>query len=215
MDIASIRRRIEYLIQVDSSLYASALLNSGCSCARCGWCCRYNFDIRITKDISRPSNAISIFPEDIRRIIKGTGNEWNKIALPDIYSCLSDGDNIWVIGWILKRNDAGDCVFYRGGSCAIYKYRPMICRCYPFFMDEKGLDIMHCEGGKDKIAEEIADQAGLLLKRYEIKKLQSYISILSQLKDKLDIANLCSLPEDYSGNFLVCDNEGISLRRLL
>jgi len=90
----------------------------------------------------------------------------------------------------------------------------MICRCYPFFMDEKGVDLMHCEKGHDKITKEKAAQVGLLLKRYELKKLQSYINIMSLLGDKLDIDNLCSLPENYSGNVLVCDNEGISVRLL-
>lgn len=140
--------------------------------------------------------------------------KWDDIAQPDLYSCLSDGEKILSIGWILRRNDAGECVFYRNHECTIYRWRPMICRCYPFFMDEHGVEVMHCGGLENKITKEGAEEMALVLKRYEIKKLRSYISIISQLRDKLDFANLWSLPKDYSGIVLVCDGEKISRRSL-
>ena len=214
MDAASLRRGIDRLIHTHSSVLANAIQNSGFSCMRCGWCCRENFKIRITSTISRPSNAISIFPDDIRRIIKGTGMNWDEIAQPDIFSCLFDGEKIMAIGWILRRSDAGECVFYRNHECTIYGWRPMICRCYPFFMGEHGVEVMRCEGLGNKITKEDAEEMALILKRYEMKKLRSYISIISQLRDKLDFANLWSLPKDYSGIVLVCDGEKISRRSL-
>ncbi len=214
MDIATLRCRMERLIHTQSSIFVPDILNSGFSCLRCGWCCRENFNIRITQDILRPSNAISVFPGDIRRIIKGTGRQWGEVAQPDIYSCLFDGENIWAIGWILRRNDAGDCIFYKNGTCTIYRWRPMICRCYPFFMSGQDVDIMHCKGLGNKITLQHAKEMGKLLKRYEIKKLQSYIRIITQIEDKLSFSNLRSLPHDYSGDVLVCDGETITLWRL-
>ncbi len=214
MDIVSLRGRVESLIHAHSRDYVPDILKSGFSCARCGWCCRENFSIRITKDILRPSNAISIFPDDIRRMMKGTGMKWDDVAQPDIYSCLSDGDNIWAIGWLLRRNDEEECVFYRDGACTIYKFRPMICRCYPFFMGERGVEVMHCEGLEKEMARESAEGMALMLKRYEMKKLRSYIRIMAQLGDKLNFANLRMLPRGYEGEVLVCDGEGISMRRL-
>lgn len=214
MDIISLRGRVESLIHAHSRDYVQDIRKSGFSCARCGWCCRENFSIRITKDILRPSNAISIFPDDIRRIMKGTGMKWDDAAQPDIYSCLSDGDKIWAIGWLLRRNDAGECVFYRDGACTIYEFRPMICRCYPFFMGGHGIDIMHCDGLGKEMARESAEGMALVLKQYEIKKLRSYISIMEQLGDKLSFANLRMLPRGYEGKVSVCDGEGISVRWL-
>ncbi len=214
MDIASLRLRIDRLIHTHSVAFVHNIRISGFSCGRCGWCCRENFKIKITEDILRPSNAISIFPDDIRRIIKGTGMKWDEIAGPDVYSCLSDGDIIWAIGWILRRNDAGDCVFYRSGACGIYEWRPMICRCYPFFMGECDVDVMHCEGLGKKMTKARAVEMGKLLKRYEIKKLQSYIGIIKQLGDKLDLANLRLLPYGYSGGIFVCDGERISKHKI-
>ncbi len=215
MDAASLRQRIERLIQTHSSVFASSIRGSGFSCVRCGWCCRMNFNIRITEDILRPSNAISIFPDDIRRIIKGTGMKWDEVAQPDTYSCLSDGENIWVIGWLLRRNGAGDCVFYRAGECAIYEWRPLICRCYPFFMGEKDVEVMRCEGLGNRITEEKAEEMAWILKRYEMKKLRTYIKIIQQIGDKLKFANLRPMPRGFEGEVFVCDGEGISPRYLL
>ncbi|VVB95712.1 Putative zinc- or iron-chelating domain protein [uncultured archaeon] len=214
MDTVSLRGRVESLIHAHSRDYVPDIRKSGFSCARCGWCCRENFSIRITEDILRPSNAISIFPDDIRRIMKGTGLKWDDVAQPDIYSCLSDGDNIYAIGWLLRRNDAGECVFYRDDACTIYEFRPMICRCYPFFMGERGVEVMHCEGPRKVLAKESAERMALVLKRYEIKKLRSYISIMAQLGDKLSFANLRMLPRGYEGEVFVCDGERISVQRL-
>ena len=209
MHIASLRSRMERLIQTHSSAFIPAILGSGFSCARCGWCCRENFNIRITEEISRPSNAISIFPDDIRRIIKSTGKQWDEVAQPDTYSCLSDGEGIWAIGWILRRNN-GNCVFYRDGECSIYEWRPAICRCYPFFMGEPCVDIMRCEGLGNRMTRESAGEMAMILKRYELKKLRSYVHIIEQLGDRLSLASLVPLPRGYEGELVVCDGEGVT-----
>jgi Fe-S-cluster containining protein len=214
MNITSLRRKIERQVHTNSSTLVPDILKSGFSCARCGWCCSRNFDIKITDEISRPSNAISIFPGDIRRIIKTTGLKWDEVAQPDIYSCFSDDDKILVIGWMLRRNDEETCIFYKNGGCTIYSCRPMICRCYPFFMGEGGIEIMHCSGLGKVADNENAVEIGLALKRFEIKKLQSYIRIMEQIGDKLISNNLRALPGNYSGEVLVLDGETISKRIL-
>ena len=210
MDIASMRQRLEYLVHTHSSVFAAQILESGLTCARCGWCCRENFNIRITKEILRPSNAISVFPDDIRRIMKGKGLQWDEIAQPDIYSCLDDGKNIRLIGWILQRGDNSNCVFHRNGGCSIYEWRPMICRCYPFFMGEHGIEVMQCEGKKNDIMEEKAKEMALLVKRYEMKKLRNYIGIISRVGEKLKLSDLLQLPHEYEGEVMVYDGENIS-----
>jgi Fe-S-cluster containining protein len=214
MNITSLRRNIDRQVHTNSSALVPDILNSGFSCARCGWCCHRNFDIKITDEISRPSNAISIFPADIRRIMKTMELKWDDVAQPDIYSCFSDDDKILVIGWMLRRNDEETCVFYKNGGCTIYSCRPMICRCYPFFMGEGGIEIMHCSGLGRVDDNEKAVEIGLALKRFEIKKLQSYIRIMEQIGDKLISANLRRLPDNFSGEIIVFDGETISKRSL-
>lgn len=219
MDIASLRQRIEYLVHTHSSVFAAQILESGLTCARCGWCCRENFNIRITKNILRPSNAISVFPDDIRRIMKGKGLQWDEIAQPDIYSCLDDGKNISLIGWILRRGDNSNCVFHRNGGCSIYELRPMICRCYPFFIGEQGIEVMQCGGKKNDIgdlkAKQMAREMALLVKRYEMKKLRNYIGIIYLLGEKLRLSDLLQLPHRYEGEVIVYDGETISHRLII
>lgn len=139
--------------------------------------------------------------------------QWDEVAQPDIYSCLSDGERILAIGWILRRSEAGDCVFYRKGECSIYEFRPMICRCYPFFMDGNCVDIMHCNGLGNEMTKEGVEEMARMVKRYEMKKLWSYIGILEQIGDKLNLANLLALPRGYEGEVFVCDGEGIVRQR--
>jgi Fe-S-cluster containining protein len=214
MNITSLRRKIERQVHTNSSALVPDILGSGFSCIRCGWCCSRNFDIKITDEISRPSNAISIFPGDIRCIMKATGLTWDEVAQPDIYSCFSDDDKDFVIGWILRRNDKETCVFYKDGGCTIYSCRPMICRCYPFFMGEDAVEVMHCSGLGKGAEIENAIEIALALKRFELKKLHSYIRIIEQIGDKLIFSNLRALQGNYSGEVLVMDGETISKRSL-
>jgi hypothetical protein len=77
-------------------------------------------------------------------------------------------------------------------------------------MGEHGVDVMCCNGLGNKITKESAEKMARLLKRYELKKLRSYIGIIKQLGDALDFANLRPLPMDYYGEVFVCDGETIS-----
>ncbi|MCX9015054.1 MAG: hypothetical protein OIN89_09755 [Candidatus Methanoperedens sp.] len=73
---------------------------------------------------------------------------------------------------------------------------------------------MHCEKGNEELTENCAAEIGLVLKRYEIKKLQSYIRIIKQMGEKLKLSNLHQLPENYSGKVFVCDGETVSSCRI-
>ncbi len=81
-------------------------------------------------------------------------------------------------------------------------------------MGEEGVEIMHCNGLGKVADNENAVKIGLALKRFEIKKLQSYIRIMEQVGDKLIYNNLRALPDNYSGEVLVLDGETMSKRIL-
>jgi hypothetical protein len=81
-------------------------------------------------------------------------------------------------------------------------------------MGEEGIEIMHCGGLKKKTLNENALEIGRSLKRYELKKLHSYILIIEQIGGKLNIAAMKSLPEKYSGDVLVFDGESVSRCKL-
>jgi len=111
------------------------------------------------------------------------------------------------IGWILRRDASGNCIFYSGNSCSIYEWRPLICSCYPFFIDGAVVEVMQCGGLHRRMTARRAELMGWLLRRYEIKKLQSYINIVRQLGSRLDIASLRVITGDYPDKVIVCDGE--------
>jgi hypothetical protein len=80
---------------------------------------------------------------------------------------------------------------------------------------ERSVEVMHCNGLGNKITKESVEKMARSLKRYELKKLRSYIGIIRQLGDALDFANLCPLPRGYCGDFFVCDGEAISRRQFV
>ncbi len=83
----------------------------------------------------------------------------------------------------------------------------MICRCYPFFMGEKDVEVMRCGGLGNKMAKKEALEMAQMVKRYEIKKLRSYIRIIEQLEENLSLAKLGMVPRNYSGEVVVFDGE--------
>ena len=40
----------------------------------------------------------------------------------------------------MKKTVEGDCIFLRNGSCSIYEARPLICRFYPFQLQNREND---------------------------------------------------------------------------
>jgi hypothetical protein len=77
-------------------------------------------------------------------------------------------------------------------------------------MGERDVDIMHCKGLGNEMTQERAEEMARMLRRYEIKKLRSYIGIIGQLGDRLSFASLRALPHGYEGEIFVCDGERIS-----
>jgi hypothetical protein len=80
-------------------------------------------------------------------------------------------------------------------------------------MGEEGVEIMHCTGLGKEAEYENSAEIGLALKRFELKKLQSYIRIMEQIGDRL-ISNNLRAPGNYTGEVLVLDGEMISKRIL-
>jgi hypothetical protein len=81
-------------------------------------------------------------------------------------------------------------------------------------MGEDAVEVMHCSGLGKGAEIENAIEIALALKRFELKKLHSYIRIIEQIGDKLIFSNLRALQGNYSGEVLVMDGETISKRSL-
>ena len=200
MLLENLRSELEKSSTINIDVVTHVLREVGFKCEQCGWCCYPDPEFMIDiKGIQRPSNAISVFPGDIRNIVEATGLEWLDVVDPDIYSGIK-GEEILAIGWILKRKADGSCAFFdvENKSCTIYKDRPLICRCYPFFLDGDGrLVVRHCRAALRAIEKDDVKIQGRLLVEYLTAKTRNYIAIAEGLKDVLDLDRLCNIkPED-------------------
>jgi Fe-S-cluster containining protein len=202
--------------EIDPDNVSDLLKETGFRCKRCGWCCCPDPEfITDIMGIQRPSNAISVFPGDVRNIVEATGLEWLDVVEPDIYSGIR-GVNIWAIGWILTRKADGSCTFFdvESKSCTIYEHRPLICRCYPFFLDSDGrLVVRHCRAARRAIKkDDVEVQSGLLIE-YLAAKTRNYIAIAEGLKDVLDLDRLCHIKPEAGLVLYVFDGENMVMKK--
>lgn len=126
----------EYRATMDEENLTARIQEIGFSCTRCGECCRQG---------SGDDNLVMVTPAEIRRISSQCHLRAEECAEPYPERVkLCDGTEI-TFGWALRRV-AGDCTFYREGSCQIYAKRPWICRTYPFMLDGGDLLTSPCPG---------------------------------------------------------------------
>lgn len=202
--------------EIDPDHVSDLLKEAGFRCNRCGWCCRPDPEFVIDiMGIQRPSNAISVFPGDVRNIVEATGLDRLDIVEPDIYSGIG-GEKTWAIGWILKRTADGSCAFFdvESKSCTIYEDRPLICRCYPFFLDSDGrLVVRHCRAARRAIEKDEVEVQGRLLIEYLAAKTRNYIAIAEGLKDVLDLDRLCHIKAEDGQVLYVFDGENMVMKK--
>lgn len=95
-------------------------------CMRCGKCCT-NFGVCVTPfDMRRLTRASGLAPLEIVMVIDEPPDR--ERAEPAI---LIDGmPSLLVLRW--RGNPERRCMFYSGNGCMAYDSRPMLCRTYPF-----------------------------------------------------------------------------------
>lgn len=102
-------------------------------CVRCGRCCSARFG----------DNTVQLSREEAEAISRHMGVPLYELIEP---SPLRIGS--LRLGWVLKRDEDGQCVLLKEGLCAAYPVRPMLCATYPFWLREDGfeLECSECEG---------------------------------------------------------------------
>lgn len=169
---------------IDSKELKEKIKKTGFSCMMCGQCC---------SRLSENSNLVIVSAPEIRRIIEGTGLLWEEIAepYPDILNGLK-GEK-FTFAWCLKR-DKDKCRFLNDESgCLIYEFRPLICRTYPFMLDDSELLVFDCPGIGVKtenvmaeiITNELIERAGF--EQEEFEKIKEVFSSASLSGDKMNI----------------------------
>ncbi|WP_167880870.1 YkgJ family cysteine cluster protein [Methanococcoides sp. AM1] len=207
----------------------------GFSCRMCGSCCkRSGGDNRVflTSADKEMLKSCSVCPEDAAIPMLPDGM--------DMYSSSSVREHLHefeidskgrlnTFGWMLKRKGCGDCFFVgdeadheakAGGvgesnRCSIYANRSMLCRTYPFYIDNGELNTSECEGLGDDIShEDSVVLARDLIDRY-ITEINDTIHLYENFEgiqnssDSLDIFNNNLANGDLV--FVIHDSNGSSV----
>jgi len=110
---------------------------TGFSCLMCGRCCSRGED---------DDNLVLVSAPEIRAIMDFTGRPWDEIAEPYPEWMPAEGGGKFTLAWCLRRTDEA-CIFLdKNKRCTIYPARPLICRTYPFALEEGRLSVYVCPG---------------------------------------------------------------------
>ncbi|HII01735.1 TPA: YkgJ family cysteine cluster protein [Methanosarcinaceae archaeon] len=139
------------------------------------------------------------------------------LQLPELLEEDIDSEgNIHAFGWMLRRKRNGDCSFLEKGTnrCRIYPVRPMLCRTYPFYMEELKLYTCECEGlGYPISGGESLKLAEDLLSRY-LAELEDMLAVYEKFENfEKDGGGLKLARENMEKGafaFIVHDSSGVS-----
>jgi Fe-S-cluster containining protein len=176
--IADLKQALLATKELSLTELAARISELGFRCQECGECCQGE------------DNSVVVFPEEIRRIMTAAGLLWLEVVEPPAEGEWDKDGCFHTLEWRLVKKGAlegasfgASCRFYQNGRCSIYSCRPMLCRTYPFYLDNGELMHSECRGLGCKIeSEEADDLAELLVKRY-LLEIQEAIHLLERYRD--------------------------------
>lgn len=149
---------------------ASRIKAIGFECLLCGDCC-------VGEDCS-----VVVFPFEIRKILDTTGADWlDVVEPPEIGEWDTDG-NFHTLEWRMKKCGES-CKFHSETGCKIYQTRPMLCRTYPFYLDEGTLRCSECRGLGRMTGSEEAERIAAVVINRSITEICEAIALLERYED--------------------------------
>jgi hypothetical protein len=168
--LEELRKNLEATKRISTEVLASQIRAIGFECLRCGDCC-------VGED-----NSVVLFPFEIRRILAETGIGWpDAVEPPKIGECDREG-NFHTLEWRIKK-DGDSCKFHSETGCKIYQTRPMLCKTYPFYLDEGTLHYSECRGLGKNIGSDEAERIAATVINRSITEIQEAIALLEKYKD--------------------------------
>jgi Fe-S-cluster containining protein len=89
-------------------------------CQRCGRCCG---------DTIERERKVLMLEMEVERISKVTNLKPEEFSTPVSKS--------WPYGYTMRKQN-GKCIFLKDAVCQIYNYRPLLCRFFPFCLEQVG-----------------------------------------------------------------------------
>jgi hypothetical protein len=240
--ITSLKKEIESALKLCLEDLVAEIRVIGFSCKHCGKCCRRAFGdnrvmlipseiekIREFTGLSKLEIAGPFVPEivqldrleeneNINEGFFGASEENGDSFSPEILELVQeniDGDgNIHAFGWMLRRNSNLDCILLEKSTskCRVYSVRPMLCKTYPFYIEDLKLHTCECEGfGYPISAEDSQELAENLLYRY-VSELEDmlvmYKKFVNFKKDEKGLEIAKKKLGDSTCTYIVHDSTG-------
>jgi Fe-S-cluster containining protein len=168
--IAGLKQALLAAKELSLTELAALIRDLGFRCQKCGECCRGE------------DNSVVVFPEEIRCIQRATGLLWLEVVKPPKEGEWDRDGCFHTLEWRLGK-EGESCRFYQNGRCTIYSYRPMLCRTYPFYLDNGELMHSECRGLGCKIESEEADELAEQLVKRHLLEIQEAIHLLERYRD--------------------------------
>ncbi len=169
--LADLALQLERAESLSAETIAREIRRIGFRCERCGDCCRGE------------ENSVVVFPFEIRAIMAATGGEgWLDAAEPPLEGEWDVDGNFHTLEWRLRKVGR-DCKYYSEEGCRIYEARPLLCKTYPFYLEEGRLRWSECRGLGGEIGPEEAHKLAELLKRRQIVEIRVAIDLIRKYED--------------------------------
>jgi Fe-S-cluster containining protein len=165
-----LRKCLEAAKRISIEDLAAQIKAIGFECLRCGDCC-------VGED-----NSVVVFPFEIRKILAATGVGWLDTVEPPRIGEWDSHGNFHTLEWRIKK-DGDSCIFHSDAGCKIYQARPMLCKTYPFYLDEGILRFSECRGLGRKIGSDEAETIAALVIDRSMNEIQEAIALLERYTD--------------------------------
>ena len=149
---------------------AASIQNTGFKCLRCGECCRGD------------DNSVAVFPFEVRAIMEKTGQSWLEVVEPPTEGEWDAEGNFHTLEWRLRKNGER-CQYYEDDGCQIYPVRPLLCKTYPFYLDEEGLVLSECCGLANDTGPKEALRLATLVKERRLVEIQEALELVRRYRD--------------------------------
>ncbi len=168
--LEDLRKSLEAAKKLSMEELASQIEEIGFQCLGCQDCC------------CGEDNSVVVFPFEIRRLLAVTGLDWLEAVEPPSDGAWDSEGRFHTLEWRLKKKD-GSCQFCKDFGCKVYQARPLLCRTYPFYLDQGILKHSECQGLGRRIEPTGAKKLAELLVLRNITEINEAIALLEKFRD--------------------------------
>ncbi|MGA9099193.1 MAG: YkgJ family cysteine cluster protein [Methanotrichaceae archaeon] len=168
--LEDLRCKLELARGISAEDLALQIRQIGFECKRCGECC------------TGEDNSVVVFPFEIRRILTATEELWQEIVESPSEGEWDISGNFHTLEWRLKK-EKGSCKFYSCEECKCYESRPLICKTYPFYLDDGILCFSECQGLGAKICIKESEEIAVKLIERNVTEIIESIAVLEKYED--------------------------------